>query len=270
MEINKQKITDLIEEFKQKRDSVTIKPENLTKFETVALGPEFLSYMNGKGGYYAKFLNFLIARLRPATIVELGNREAVSTVSIFDAIQSYQAEFYTIDIEQDQRFCPEHMYTDPKVHFLFGDVASYEIVKQLPRKIDLLFSDTIHYNFQIQDEFEIYQHLLADKALVAIDDIHLNDKGVFFDAIKFDKWDLTELCHMSGWGLFLFERKQPIDVATQEQNLTRSIMKVWEKKYGKVYAELSKPTFSQKLKESIKKIGFIYKAKLAVGKILKK
>lgn len=271
MEINKQTITNLIEEFKQKRDSIVIKPENLTKFKPGnEEDAEYLSYANGKGGHYVKFLNFLTKKLQPAVIVELGNREAVSTMSIFDAAQVYGGEFYTIDIEKDQRYCPEQMFTDPKTHFIFGDVCSYDIVKQLPKKIDFLFSDTIHFDFQIRDEFEVYQHLLADKALVAIDDIKLNDKGKFFDELKYDKWDLTELCHVSGWGLFLFERKNPVDEAVQTINVLQSIAKVWERKYVTTYALISSPSFKEKTKQLIKRIPFVHKAKLAIFGLLKK
>ncbi len=271
MEINKQIITELIEEFKQKKDSVFIKKENLTKFKPGNKeDDEFLSYSNGVGGYYVKFLNFIIKKLQPEVIVELGNREAVSTVSIFDAAQTYGGEFYTIDIEKDQRYCPDEMFNNPKTHFLFGDVCSYDIVKQIPKKIDFLFSDTIHFDFQIRDEFEIYQHLLSDTALIAIDDIKLNDKGKFFDEIYYDKWDLTELCHSSGWGLLLFKRKNSTDESTQNTKLLLSIIKVWERKYQTNHKELSRLTYKQKLKAKLKSIKFIHKTKLALVSIFKK
>lgn len=260
MEINKQKIDDLINEFTQKKDSVQIKQENLIKFnKDNELDIEFLTYVNGIGGYYIKFLNFLVKNTRPKVIVELGNREALSTMSIFDAIQGYDGQFYTIDIEKDQRYCPDIMFTHKQVKFLFGDACSNEIIKQLPKNIDLLFSDTIHFNFQIEDEFEIYQHLLSDVALVAIDDINLNDKGEFFKKISYDKWDLTELCHKSGWGLFLFERKNKVDEITQNNNILKSIIKVWERKYNKVYTELNKPRIWKKIKNKIKSVNLIYK-----------
>jgi len=146
------------------------------------------------------------------------------------------------------------MFHDPKVKFLFGDVCSKDIVDQIPRNIDFLFSDTIHFDFQIRDEFEIYQHLLSDKALVAIDDIKLNDKGVFFEELKSEKWDLTNLCHESGWGLFLFERKKP----QKEKDLLISLVKVWERKYNQIYPQTLKISLVQKVKNQFKKMKYPY------------
>lgn len=255
MEINKTIIESLISEFEKDKDLHVIKPSSLCKFNNFRKEDlEFLSYINGKGGYYIKFLNFIIKKLKPKTIVELGNREGLSTLSIFDAAEEYQPEFYTIDIEHDQRYCPQEMFTDAHTHFLFGDVCSYDIIKNMPNKIDFLFSDTIHFNFQIQDEFEIYQHLLSDKALVAIDDIHTNDKGVFFDKIKYEKWDLTKLCHQSGWGLFLFERKLNSNTNTKKEDLYESMIKVWERKYQAILNQPKHHSLSFKLKQTLKKI----------------
>ncbi|MES2986083.1 MAG: class I SAM-dependent methyltransferase [Patescibacteria group bacterium] len=273
MEINSQRVDELISDFKKNKEKIFVKPENLVQFNLQnPEDAEFHSYVNGTdhGGYYVRFLHNLVSKLQPKVIVELGNREGVSTLSIFDALQKYQGEFYTVDIEKDQRYCPPQMFTDPKVHFLFGDVSSYDIVKQIPKQIDFLFSDTIHYNFQIEDEFEIYQHLLADTALFAIDDIKLNDKGKFFDNVAYSKWDLTELCHVSGWGLFLFQRKEKVTPEEQQKRLIESIMKVWERKYNKVYAETCKPTFKDKLKTQLKKTGPLYTLLVKIVCLLKK
>ncbi len=77
----------------------------------------------------------------------------------------------------DLRYFPDNLNDEKKGIFaVFGDVFNLNIYKEIPLDIDILFSDTIHYNEQIRDEFEIYQYLLSDIALVAIDDIHVNDK----------------------------------------------------------------------------------------------
>lgn len=261
MQINKEAVDDLIAEFEIQKDSIRIMSENLSKFDRNK--PEdkvYLSFIEGQGGYYIKFLNFIISKLHPANIVELGNREGLSTLSIYDAMQDYDSKFYTIDIEKDQRYCPEPMFNDKNVSFLFGDVCSYDIIKKLPKKIDLLFTDTIHYGFQLRDEFEIYEHLLSDTALVAIDDININDKRGLFDEVDYSKWDLTELCHESGWGLFLYKRKNTVSEETQTENLYRSIMKVWERKCNYAYRKMLIPTYYGKFKMMLKKISPIYNA----------
>lgn len=207
--MTKESITKLIAEIENEMPSFSIKKENLEKFGTVdQADDEFLSYVNGVGGYI-KFLALLTKKLQLKNIVELGNREGLSTLAMYDQLPS-DGNFISIDIIEDVRYCPTKMFSDSRVQFITGDVCDINVLKKIPPDIDFLFSDTIHFDFQIRDEFAIYQHLLADTALVAIDDIHTNDKGKFWDELTYEKWDLTELCHSSGWGLFLFKRKESL------------------------------------------------------------
>ena len=146
--------------------------------------------------------------------------------------------FYSIDIVKDLRYCPEHMFNDPSMHFLFGDVCSYKIINQLPQQIDFLFTDTMHFYFQLRDEWDVYQHLLSDTALVAIDDINIHDKRKLFDEVNYTKWDLTELCHANGWGLFLFQRKNPVDTLMQKSAVNEALIHIWERKYESLFDQV--------------------------------
>lgn len=262
-ELTKDIIDSLITSFKKEKDLLPITPSLLTRFDrSNEEHKACLSYLNGTGGYYMKFLKYLIEELSLVEVVELGNQTGMSTVAIYDAIKkNTAAHFYTIDIEKDQRFCPEEMFTNPQVSFIFGDVCSRTVIKQLPQKIDLLFTDTLHYNYQLVDEFEIYENLLADKALVAIDDIRSNDKGLLFDSLPFSKWDLTELCHESGWGLFLFERKKILTQEQRDEALITSICTVWERKYARLskVLETHNETLWKRTKEIFKKMKPLYK-----------
>jgi hypothetical protein len=263
MSATKKIIDHLIEDFNKNKDTLPVDEKFLSKFDmNKKEHRECLSYVRGVGGYYIPFLKYLVKSLKLKTVVELGNQTGMSTVALYDGVQANETgSLYTVDIEKDQRFCPEIMFNDPRVHFLFGDVCSYDIIKQLPKNIDLLFTDTLHYDYQLRDEFEIYQYMLADTALIAIDDIRSNDKGRLFDEFAFAKWDLTELCHGSGWGLVLFERKNPLSDSEREEKLRESIMKVWERKYNRINSilEQKENTLWKKTKNSLKKISPLYK-----------
>lgn len=256
-------INNLIESFRTEKGLVRISQDLLVNFDmSNKEHVECLSYTRGIGGYYIPFLKYLIEKLKLENTVELGNQTGMSTVAMYDAIRKIpSAQLYSIDIEKDQRFCPDQMFKDSQMHFLFGDVCSYDILKQLPRNIDLLFTDTLHYDYQLQDEFEIYQHLLADKALIAIDDIRSNDKGRLFDELDFPKWDLTELCHGSGWGLILFERKVPISNEIREEKIKAAVMRVWERKVSRLssWLEAKDNTLWKKTKNILKKAKPLYR-----------
>jgi len=261
--MNSHQIKNVIDEIRDELSGFSIAESNLEKFNlNLRADTEFLSYVNGTGGSYVKFLALLVRKLSPKNIVELGNREGISTLAIYDQLPA-DSHFTTIDIVEDQRYCPRAMFTDERVSFIFGDVCSLDVIKQVPFDIDLLFSDTIHFDFQIRDEFAIYQYLLADTALVAVDDIHTNDKGLFWDSITSDKWDLTELCHTpGGWGLFLYERKEPSSKEVRWKHLTEAAALIWERKYTEI-AEREELRESKMLrnraKEFLKQSPFIYR-----------
>lgn len=233
--LDKSTIDAAIETLKTQVFSHEIKQDNLVKFTDSPEDQEFLSYVNGVGGNYVKFLPLFIQKMGLKRIVELGNREGLSTLAIFDGLPD-DATFTTIDIEKDQRYCPDAMFKDERVKFIFGDVSDLSIFEgKIPTDIDFLFTDTIHYDFQLRDEWAIYQHLLADRALVAIDDININDKRKLFDELPYEKWDLTELCHVSGWGLFLFVRKEK---QTEEERILKAYQAssaVWKRKYDELF-----------------------------------
>jgi len=261
--MNKEQIDKIIEEIKNELTTFNIAQKNLEKFGRVDhLDDTYLSYLNGVGGNYVKFLALLTKKLQFKTIVELGNREGLSTLAMYDQLPT-SSSLTTIDIIEDVRYCPAQMHTDPRVKFLLGDVCSLGILKQVPDQIDLLFSDTIHYDFQVRDEFSIYRHLLNDVALVAVDDIHTNDKGKFWDELQYEKWDLTELCHQGGgWGLFLYKRKVELPKEIRWQNAIEASVKVWERKYQEtltLYDNSPVKSFTRELKGFIKKIPFVYR-----------
>lgn len=232
---NSKDIDLLIEEIIKEIPNFSFSEEHLTKFhKNNKEDMEFLSYLNGTGGEYVKFLSLLMRKTQPELVVELGNREWVSTIGIAESAISYGGKFITIDIVKDLRYFPESLNDEKKNIFtIFGDVFNLNIFDTIPFDIDILFSDTIHYNEQIRDEFEIYQHLLSDTALVAIDDIHVNDKWVFFDEIDFPKWDLTNLCHHSGWWLFLFQRKEELTQEERINSAMKASISVYQRRYQK-------------------------------------
>ena len=122
----------------------------------------------GHGGYF-QFLKEIIVATKPMHVVELGNREGMSTVSIIDGIRTNASGHFTsVDIIKDLRFVPEEAKRYPYVNFIFGDCLDYNVVSQISSKglIDILFLDTIHTKVQLKAEWSTYEPLLADNALV--------------------------------------------------------------------------------------------------------
>lgn len=267
--MTKQDVDSLINKIELEIPKYKVNEKNLKKFDAnKALDAECLSYVNdGVGGAYVKFLALLTKYVAPKNIVELGNQKGFSTLAIYDQLPN-NSHFTTIDTEHDQRYCPDNMFSDSRVQFLFGDDCDVAMLKSMPQSIDLLFSDTIHYNFQIQDEWDIYQHLLADTAIVTIDDIHKNDKGIFWDSLPYDKWDLTDLCHhTTGWGLFLYKREESQTYDARWTKAVEASSHIWRRKYEELNKEKmtrEEKRFLQISKSFIKKNPALYNTVLRI------
>ena len=235
--IQRKDVDEAIEIIKKKFDTYSVSPKLLSKFSDSEEDQRAKSYIGAPEENYTKFLPLLIEHFNIKNIVELGNREGRSTLCMYDKLAP-DAQFITIDIEKDQRYCPEVMYNDPRVSFIYGDVCDLSIYNsKVPTDIDLLFTDTIHFDFQLRDEFAVYENLLSDTALIAIDDIHVNDKGKLFEEINHPKWDLSKICHPNGWGLILFKRKVPISKEERVLKAYQASAKIWKRKFDELHAE---------------------------------
>ena len=195
---------------------VTYPPELLTAHDVrVPLAKECLGYLvegiKIKAGYF-HWLTFLARHSDAKLILELGNRYGSSTIALFHGLKQDQS-LISMDIVKDQRFLPKTVVADKRVKLVYGDCLDLSAYCRhdlsIPVDIDILWSDTVHYYDQISAEFQVYEPLLADEAIVAIDDIRLNDKGKFFTEAPYEKYDLTDVCHGSGFGVIHYVR--PLD-----------------------------------------------------------
>jgi cephalosporin hydroxylase len=74
---------------------------------------------------------------------------------------------------------------------------------RIPVNVDFLFIDTEHTYEQVSREWAVYKRWLLDGAIVALDDIRMNDMPRFWNELQYEKLDLTEFCHPeSGFGVF--------------------------------------------------------------------
>ena len=140
-------------------------------------------------------------------IVELGNREGLSTLAISTALSNKQ-KFTSIDIIRDLRYVPSDIKQKSNIEFIIGDCLSTAVIEQVPNNIDLILFDTIHTYQQVSQEWAKYKPLLSDESLVLIDDINFADKDRILD-------DLGDECHVitnnwlhgSGFAVIVFNRK---------------------------------------------------------------
>ena len=184
--------------------------ESLTNIITNSV--EFSCYLFNKDGNHGYFslLHNLTSNI-DGVIVELGNREGLGILSIYDALQP-TSEFYTLDIVNDNRFVTDKIKNDSRVHILndFNSLDVSRIKKSFKKKsISMIFLDTIHTYEQVLEEFKLWEPYMKDDCVMLIDDIRPcmpgRTKWRFHKELDYTyKYDVTEWAHNdTGYGVYL-------------------------------------------------------------------
>ena len=169
----------------------------------------FIFNKDGNHGYFS-LLHNLTSNIN-GTIVELGNREGLGILSVYDALQP-NSEFYTLDIVDDVRFVNDKIKSDPRVHILndFDALNADRVKKTFDEKsISLIFLDTIHTYEQVIEEFKLWEPYMKDDCVMCIDDIRPSMPGrtkwKFHQELDYaHKYDVTEWAHNdTGFGVYL-------------------------------------------------------------------
>ena len=169
----------------------------------------FIFNKDGNHGYFSLLHN--ITSNIEGTIVELGNREGLGILSIYDAL-SENSQLYTLDIVDDVRFINDKIKSDSRVHILndFNSLDSDRIEKTFEKKsISMIFLDTIHTYEQVSLEFKLWEPYMKDDCVMLIDDIRDympgRTKWRFHTELDYTyKYDVTEWAHNdTGYGVYL-------------------------------------------------------------------
>lgn len=219
-------IQQTIELFSSEDYKIPWNKDILTKIENNSEFNRYFCHGNrdGSGGVY--FLMYeLIKKYKFKHVVELGNREGMGVLAIYEALRENKVgTLTTIDIIKDLRFIPEHVRQDKAiVNFVFGDVLDRKTIREVENSgpIDLILFDTVHDYGQFKKEWDLYRPLLANNSVVLIDDLNYiknynQSKQRGFDELKeFDKLS-SNVIHSSGFGVVLYDKKKD----KKEQNLT--------------------------------------------------
>jgi len=193
------------------RDSVIPEPLKVNS------DSEFRAYLGGQeGSWYYRWLRSAVEEFEPKNILELGTNTGASAIALYSAKASY-CDLVTVDIQDVARCLPEEMFKHPNFCQVIADdvapgvvestigTANPMLVKRFHGSVDFLFIDTDHRADHLRKELDIYLKWLAPGALVVLDDININDMREVWDSLPFVKLDISEDCHYSGFGMFVWE-----------------------------------------------------------------
>lgn len=189
------------------KEEISYKPSTLELVKEDEVCYNFMFDKPQGSGLFYHFLNQLVKHAPIKTIVELGNRRGLGTLSIADGMTKDQT-FFTVDIVKDLRYVPSEILERDNVYSFVGDCLTLKTFKtKRPENIDLLFCDTVHTYQQVSKEFELYKKFLSKQAVVLVDDINFNDKGQFVDEWKYGEVIRCDKLHGTGFGICFYEEE---------------------------------------------------------------
>jgi hypothetical protein len=158
------------------------------------------------GGWYYRWLSLAVKATQPKQVLELGTYLGVSALMMYMELPA-KSTLTTVDKQTyRESFIPPEVHEDPRFRSILGDCMDLSIYSDCPKQLDFLFIDTDpHTEEQIQQEWNLYKPLLANRCLVVLDDI--GTMRNFWETLRYPKIDLTQLCHLSGFGAFQYETR---------------------------------------------------------------
>ena len=154
---------------------------------------------NGCANY--QFFPGLIETIKPKQIVELGGAMGVGTIMM---LQSKYQDFHLFSITLAEQGLEFSYVVDkyPNLTMIVGDDLDMSNWKDIDLgKTDLLYIDSLHTEKQLRKEIELYFPFLKKGTIVCFDDIRMPELWPVWKDLPYEKIELTDPCHYTGWGI---------------------------------------------------------------------
>lgn len=155
----------------------------------------------GRPNQYYQWLHCAMKVLKPKQVMELGAAAGISTIMMTTALPE-ESKLISVDI--DPTIAWKWMNRDyPQVVKVLGDDLDLSMYPNDVDfgKTDFWFIDSLHTPEQLQAEIDLYGHYWGKGTVLAFDDIHIDELDEVWDALPYNKLDITDPCHYSGWGI---------------------------------------------------------------------
>lgn len=183
--------------------------ERLNTFNPVGLMPalryanegaiEDVLNINGCANY--QWSTCLIDVLKPKQVVELGGAMGVWSLCVLHTLPE-SSKLYSITLPEGGLEFSYVQDTYPNFYPIHGDDLNMD---NWPKGMnwndtDIIYFDSLHTPEHLQKEVDLYVPLLKERTIMLFDDIHSFGLEPIWDALPYEKIDLTDPCHYTGWG----------------------------------------------------------------------
>lgn len=150
---------------------------------------------DGEVGYY-RYLPALVDVIKANQAVEFGTHEGRASVLLAENIGEM---VYTVDISPG---AGAGILDYTKITPLIGNSHDKRLFDGVDLdKTDIWFFDSLHTPSHLQGELDIYSPHFKKGAILLFDDIHSFGLDSAWDDLPYEKLDITDVGHHSGFGI---------------------------------------------------------------------
>lgn len=171
--------------------------------------PKPIPCPNGEITGHYHFLAKLIRRIKPKRVVEFGTGAGFSAAFMMltlppnSFLTTVNHPYPQSGDDVGSELAPWR--NDPRLARFLGDSREQSTYQMWnPNSIDLLFIDSDHTYACVSEEWRLYEPALADRAIVCLDDIRMNDMERFWDELPYEKMAMD--FGPFGFGVVQYER----------------------------------------------------------------
>lgn len=155
--------------------------------------------INGCANY--QWSSCLMDVIKPAQVVELGGAMGVWSICVLHTLP-HDSHLYSITLAEHGL---EFSYVKDKYENFTGivgddlDMNNWKGVDL--SKTDVWYFDSLHTNEQLTKELALYSPFFKKGAILLFDDIRMTELWPVWESLKYEKRELTDPLHFTGWGI---------------------------------------------------------------------
>ena len=186
--------------------------EKFKTFKPIGIIPAFRKanegavedFLNTNGNAYYQWDMCLADVIKPKQIVELGGAMGMWDIAMLYVLPE-DAKLYSITLAE---YGLEFSYIADTYKNFFPivdndlELSNWSIYPDLDLKdTDLWFFDSLHTHDQLEAELKLYTPFFKKGAILLFDDIHMDELNGIWEALPYEKVDISDPCHYSGYGI---------------------------------------------------------------------